>query len=148
MKPLIVLIVVFTLTLFGIKIFQGRWDLIFSGSLAMSMMLVLTAIGHMKFTRGMVMMMPSFLPYKKTLVYATGIFEIVAAVGLLIDSYRHLTAIALIIFFILILPANIYGAIRKVNIEKGSYNGPGPGYLWFRIPMQLFFIGWVWYFCL
>jgi len=48
--------------------------------------------------------------------------------------------------FILILPANVYAAINKIDYEKGNYSGNGLKYLWFRIPLQIFFIEWVWYF--
>jgi len=50
---------------------------------------------------------------------------------------------ALILFFILILPANILAALKKVDYQKGTNDGPGAGYLWFRIPLQIFFIAWV-----
>jgi uncharacterized membrane protein len=43
------------------------------------------------------------------------------SVGLLIPQMRHVTAMLLIIFFVLILPANINAAIRKVNYQKGAY---------------------------
>ncbi|MEI9807832.1 MAG: hypothetical protein WDO16_08115 [Bacteroidota bacterium] len=52
----------------------------------------------------------------------------------------------LIIFFIIILPVNINAAIHKVNMEKANHTGNEVNYLWFRIPLQLLFILWVWYF--
>jgi uncharacterized membrane protein len=112
----------------------------------MSAMLLLTSIGHFKFGKGMSMMLPPFIPFRLAIVYLTGVIEAAAAGGLLVSATRHLTAILLIIFFILILPANIYAAIKKVDFEKGTYGGKGLQYLWFRVPLQLFFIAWVWYF--
>ena len=91
-------------------------------------------------------MLPRFIPLKKVFVYVTGLIEILAGVGLLIKPYRHTTSVLLIIFFILILPANVYAAINKIDYEKGNYSGNGLKYLWFRIPLQIFFIEWVWYF--
>lgn len=44
------------------------------------------------------------------------------------------------------LPANIIAAKQKINLEKASYDGPGLAYLWFRIPLQVLFIGWVLFF--
>ena len=82
------------------------------------------------------------------MVYFTGILELAAAPGLIIPQTRHIAAILLIIFFILLLPANIIAAKQKINIEKASYGGPGLSYLWFRIPLQLFFIVWVLYFAI
>jgi hypothetical protein len=43
-------------------------------------------------------------------------------------------------------PGNIKAAVNHIDYQKGTNNGPGPTYLWFRIPLQLFFIGWVCFF--
>lgn len=146
MKPLVVLLVTFSLALAGTKLFNSNWNYVFAGNLAMSAMLLFTAIGHFAFPKGMSMMIPKIIPCKTLLVYLTGIIEIAAAVGLLIPSLRHATAIMLIIFFVCILPANINAAINKVDFEKGTNHGSGLNYLWFRVPLQVLFIGWVWYF--
>lgn len=147
MKPLIVLTVVFGISCGVTALSAGHINLMLSGRIAMAAMLLLTAIGHFKFTDGMVMMMPPFIPAKKLMVLLTGFIEIVAAVALLTPLYP-LCGKLLIIFFLLILPANIYGAIKNVNLEKASYTGDGLKYLWFRIPLQALFIYWVWYFCI
>jgi uncharacterized membrane protein len=48
----------------------------------------------------------------------------------------------LIVFFILVLPANIAGSLKAVDFGGMNY---GPLYLLFRIPLQVFFIWWVWW---
>ena len=146
MKPLVVLISSFCISVLATKIFYHNWNWIFAGNAAMSSMLLFTAIGHFAFSKGMAMMMPGFIPFKKGVVFLTGLIEILAAIGLLLPAHRHLAAILLIIFFILILPANINAAVKKVDFQKGNYEGSGMNYLWFRVPLQLFFILWVWYF--
>ena len=90
-------------------------------------------------------MMPGFIPFKKGLVYFTGIVEIAAAIGLLIPGLKVLTAWLLILFFIVLLPANINAAIHHVDYQKGSFEGNGTNYLWFRVPLQLLFILWVYF---
>ena len=57
--------------------------------------------------------------------------------------YSKWTSIALILFFLAILPANIIGSFKRVELG-GMENGPV--YLYFRIPLQLLFIGWAYYF--
>jgi len=109
-------------------------------------MLLLTAFGLFKFEKGMEAMLPAIIPYKKVVVFSTGIIEIAAAIGLLIPQLKQVTAWLLIIFFILILPANISAALRRIDYQKGTPEGPGTSYLWFRIPLQLFFIAWVYFF--
>lgn len=145
MKPLIVLLSVFVVSLFGIKIFNGNYDFALSGRIAMSVMLVFTAIAHFVFTKGMAMMLPDFIPHKILIVYLTGIIEVAAAIGLFLPNFVVVTAWLLIIFFILILPANIYAAIKQIDYQKGSFSGNGLAYLWFRIPLQVLFILWVFF---
>jgi uncharacterized membrane protein len=142
MKPLIVLLVSFVIALLVMKLALNNFDLTLSGRIAMAVMLAFTAIGHFAFTKGMVMMIPDFIPFKKGLVYFTGAIEIAAAAGLLIPALQVLTAWLLILFFILLLPANISAAIRHVDYQKGTFEGSGVIYLWFRVPLQLLFILW------
>jgi uncharacterized membrane protein len=102
MKPLIVLLFTYLISLLATRMITGDYNFLLSGNIAMSVMLLFTAIGHFKYTKGMTLMMPAFIPYKKELVYFTGLVEIAAAIGLLISDLRHLTSVLLIIFFILI----------------------------------------------
>ena len=80
----------------------------------------------------MLEMMPDFLPYKRETVYLTGVLELLAVIGLLINKTAKLTAVMLIIFFVSILPANIIGSLKQVNLG-GMENGAM--YLLFRIPL-------------
>ena len=142
MKPLIVLLSVFAISLAINKTFRGNYECALSGRIAMSAMLLFTAIGHFAFTKGMSMMLPDFIPFKTETVYLTGIIEIAAAIGLFIPNFRIVTAWLLIAFFILILPANIYAAIKHIDFQKGTFDGHALTYLWFRIPLQILFIVW------
>lgn len=142
MKPLIVLLSVFIISLLITKVFKNGFDIALSGRIAMSAMLVFTAIGHFAFNKGMTMMLPDFIPFKAEVVYLTGIIEIAAAIGLFIPSLRIVTAWFLIAFFVLILPANIHAAIKQIDYQKGTFEGNGLIYLWFRVPLQLLFIAW------
>ena len=146
MLPLFVLLGTFAITLLVTKYFTRAFDYSLSGRMAMSCMLVLTAIGHFAFTGGMAMMMPDFIPFKKELVYLTGLIEIAAAFGLLFFRLQRITAWLLIIFFVLILPANINAALRNLDYQTGSSAGHGVGYLWFRVPLQVLFIAWTYFF--
>jgi len=145
MKPLVLLLIVFGASCLAAFI-SGKPDYYFCGRLALTVMLVFTSIAHFKFTRGMVMMLPNAVPYKKVVVYVTGILEILAGIGLLIQQARHPVAWLIILFFALLLPANIYAAKNKVDMERAEFTGYGISYLWFRVPLQLFFIAWVYYF--
>jgi len=114
-----------------------------SARIAMSVMLAVTGIAHFTFTKGMEMMLPDFVPFKTALVHFTGVLELIAAIGILVPKYQRVVGRSTILFFILIIPANIYACIKGVHIENATYGGDGLAYLWYRIPLQGIFILWV-----
>jgi len=146
MKPLVVLVVIFILASIISKMATDNWNFIFSGNLAMFVMLCFTAMGHFMFTKGMTMMMPGFIPFKKELVYFTGVAEVFLGLALFFPQFRYMSGIMLVAFFVLMLPANINAAIKHIDFEKATYDGSGLQYLFFRVPLQLFFIGWLFFF--
>ncbi|MDR6404187.1 MULTISPECIES: DoxX family protein [Chryseobacterium] len=147
MKLLTILFATFILALFATKLFQGSWNLLFSGNLGMAVFIIFTGLSHFKFQKGMAMMIPDFIPFKMFWVYFTGLVEIAAGIGLMIPSIRETTAILLIIFYVLVFVANINSSKQNINIFKADYTGPGMNYLYKqRIPMQIILIAWTWYF--
>jgi uncharacterized membrane protein len=148
MKPLFVLIIVFALSLAIGKATTGSWHLVMAGNIAMCCMLCFTALGHFKFTKGMVAMIPDRIPFRKALVYFTGMAELLLGVVLLFPAGRYAAGIILIILFLAMLPANINAANHHIDFESGNASGKGLRYLWFRIPLQLFFLAWVLYFAI
>lgn len=146
MKPLIVLLLAFTVSFMIMKQIFGKYRFSSAGRIAMSAMLLFTAIGHFAFNKGMAMMLPEFLPYKTGIVYITGFLEVVMAVGLLLPQYRTVTGWTLILFLLLVLPANLYAAVYQVDYQNATFDGPGLHYLWFRIPLQLLLIVWAYAF--
>ena len=148
MKPLIVLLTAFVVTLLIIFLISHQWGFMLAGNIGMAVMLVFAAIGHFVFKEGMSKMLPEKVPFRQTIILVTGFLEILFGIGLIIEPLRGIVAWILIVFFTLILPSNIYAATQRLNIEKGTYDGQGPKYLWFRIPLQLFFIVWIAYFSL
>ena len=96
MKPFIVLLVTFVIALIVTKITSGHYKAALSERVALSIMLLFTALAHFAFTKGMAMMIPSFVPYKTEVVYLTGIIEIIAAIGLHIPKFKEATGWLLI----------------------------------------------------
>ncbi len=143
MKPLLVLFVSFAIALLVIRLTSGQWNLPLAGRMAMACMLLFTAVGHFIFTDGMAAMVPDLVPNKNGIVLITGGLEVLFALGLLLPKFRFHTAWLLILFFLLVIPSNIKAAIENINYQTGEFNGPGVAYLWFRIPLQIFFIAWV-----
>ncbi len=145
MGPEITLICVFILSLIVIKIKRNQFEFALAARIGMSAMLIVTGIAHFVFIKGMVMMLPAFVPFRIFIVYLTGIIELIFAITLLTPKYKVKTAWLLIGFFILIIPANIYAAVHQINLETASNDGDGINYLWYRIPLQIVFIYWVYF---
>jgi uncharacterized membrane protein len=139
----ITLLGTFLMALVILRISWKRFEPALSARIGMAAMLTLTGIAHFFFTKGMVMMLPAFVPMKTMIIYLTGVLELIAAIGLLMPKYQVRTAWGLIVFLILLLPANVYAAVQHVNLEAATYDGAGPQYLWYRIPLQILFIAWV-----
>ncbi len=113
----------------------------------MAAFIIFTGWAHFKFQKGMAMMIPEPVPGKIFWVYFTGVLEIAAGIGLMIPSMRELTAVLLIVFFLLVFIANINSSRKNINIFKADFTGPGMAYLYKeRIPMQIILIAWTWYF--
>lgn len=146
MKPLLILLVTFGMALTATYFISPPADGQLVGNIALATMLVFTGVAHFPFRAGMVQMLPSWLPAKNAWVLGTGLLEIAAGGGLLLPALRPLTAGCLLVFFALILPANIRAARLHLNYQRGTPDGPGLRYLWFRVPLQLFFMAWTWYF--
>jgi uncharacterized membrane protein len=113
------------------------------GRISLAVFFVFTGMSHIFMPEALAEMLPATTPLRLEIIYATGLVQIVGAVGLLLPRLERFAAIGLILFLLGVLPANIYSAINFV--EFGSHEA-GPIYLLARIPFQLFLIGWAYYF--
>jgi len=107
----------------------------------LALMLLFTASAHFNSMRhDLVRMLPLAIPHAMAVIYFTGACEIAGGIGLLIPATRLAAAIALIVFFLAILPANIRAAKKGVEL-RGKPATP----LAVRIPMQAVFIALTWW---
>jgi uncharacterized membrane protein len=74
------------------------------------------------------------------MVTLTGICEILGAVGLLVPRTRRIAAVALIVFLLAVLPANVYAAQAGVLLRGAPATPIVP-----RVAIQLLFIGLLWW---
>ena len=146
--PEAILPIVLIISLIIFKLTRKEYEFALSARIAMAMMLLTAGIAHFVYTQGMALMIPQIIPYKTEIVYATGVLEIIGAAALLIPGFQKTIGWLLIVFFVLILPANIYAAWEHVNMKASDFSGSGVSYLWYRIPLQLVFIGWVYFSCI
>ena len=88
-------------------------------------------------------MMPDVLPAHRALVYLSGIAEIAGGLGLILPATRRLAAWGLVLLFVAVFPANVNMAINDLSL--GSTTVPTWA-LWARLPLQLVFIAWAYWF--
>ena len=97
------------------------------------------ASGHFAMTSDLVEMLPSWVPERTLVIYATGVLEILIAFGLFSEQWRRSAGLAAAALFVLFLPANVYAALNYTGIGQHE---SGPGYLWMRVPLQFFLFAW------
>lgn len=113
------------------------------GRIGIAQVFGFTAIGHFVKTAEMTQMLPLSVPMRVPLIWLTGVFELLAAIAILIPTLSRYTGIALCVFLLLVLPSNVYAAFQRVDFGG---HGAGPTYLLVRVPLQLFLIGWIYWF--
>lgn len=122
----------------GIEIFS-TWQV--STRFALFVMFLFTASSHFTKTKeDFIKMMPSIFPYPRQIVFVTGIFEILGAIGIIIPSLRSIAGVCLIILLAAIFPANYNADKNKILINQKL---PAP--LWLRLPIQIVFIILLWW---
>jgi uncharacterized membrane protein len=142
MAPLIVLVVMVLLARLSgqLGVAQLR-DWAAATRVGLAVMLCFTAAAHFTSMRpDMVAMVPPGVPNPEFMVTFTGICEILGAVGLLVPRTRRIAALALIVFLIAVLPANIHAAQAGVTLGGAPATPIVP-----RVALQALFIGLLWW---
>ena len=112
-----------------------------SACYALAVMFVFTGIAHFnKLKHDLARMVPAMFPRPLLLVYFTGVLEFTGAVGLLMPRFRSLAGICLIALLVVMFPANVNAAMKGTMLA-GKPATP----LWLRVPMQVLFIGLLWW---
>jgi uncharacterized membrane protein len=122
----------------GVSTFATWHD---SARYALAVMFVFTAIAHFnKMKYDLARMIPAYFSRPLLIVYLTGVLELLGAAGLLLPKFRALAGICLIALLIGMFIANIKAALQGVTL-RGKAATP----LWLRAPMQILFIGLLWW---
>jgi uncharacterized membrane protein len=87
--------------------------------------------------------MPPFLPFKKQLIYISGVMEAVAGGMMLVPEFTALGAQLILVILVLVYPANIYLALSPAAQRA---TGATPLLSWIRLPFQLLFAAWAYWF--
>jgi uncharacterized membrane protein len=142
MAPLFVLVVSFLLLrglgLLGIRRLSSWRE---AGLIAVVITFLFTGATHFTgMKQDYAAMLPGPLSGNSGIIYLTGALQIAGAIGLLISRTRRLAGICLVLLLLAMFPGNVYAAVNEV-----PFRGEPPTPLWLRTPIQLFFIGMVWW---
>jgi uncharacterized membrane protein len=112
-----------------------------AGLFAVAIMFLFTGATHFtSMKHDYAAMLPGPLSGNLGIIYLTGTLQIVGAVGLLVPRTRRLAGVCLVLLLLAMFPGNVYAAVNEV-----PFRGEAPTPLWLRTPIQLFFIGMVWW---
>jgi uncharacterized membrane protein len=120
-----------------------EFDLHNGAAIGLTLLFVLTAVGHFTDTDSMAQMLPSWVPARIGIIHLTGVFEFVIAAGFLFRRFRRVTGCIAATMLVLFFPANIYAAIY--HVPQGGHAW-GPVYLLIRAPLQLIILLWIYWF--
>jgi uncharacterized membrane protein len=116
-----------------------------AGQLAIALVFAFTGLGHFIKQDEMMAMLPPSLPARRIAVLLSGVVELIFAVTVMIPTYSKITGIAICVFLVLVMPVNVYSALKRVSFGG---HGAGPKYLWVRIPLQFLLIAWTYWFAI
>lgn len=125
--------------------FTGVWPYAdsWSGALrfALAAMFVFTAVSHFhpRTRPELIRMVPATLPAPELLVSATGVLEVLGAIGLLVPQTLRVAAYGLMALLVAMFPANVHAARAGLMIA-----GHRATALFWRLPLQLFWIMALW----
>jgi uncharacterized membrane protein len=112
-----------------------------SARYALAVMFLFTGMAHFnKMKHDLARMVPQIFPYPLAIIYVTGVLEFLGAAGLALPKFHFAAGICLIVLLIAMFPANVKAASEELLLR-----GKPATQLWLRLPMQLLFIGLLWW---
>lgn len=85
--------------------------------------------------------LPAWLPSPLMMVYASGVFEALGGLGLLLPATRVAAAIGLIVLLAAVFPANV--EMLRLAEARGA-SALFVAACWLRLPLQPLLMWWVW----
>jgi uncharacterized membrane protein len=96
-------------------------------------------VAHLALPDGFLPIVPTWVPWPRETVVATGICEIAGSIGLLTRRFRGLAGVMLALYAVAVFPANIKHAMEDVQLppipDSWWYHGP-------RLALQPVLVWW------
>jgi uncharacterized membrane protein len=97
-------------------------------------------LGHFVAPAFFAAIVPPWVPWSLAVVYVSGVFELLGAIGVLIYKYRSKAGIGLFLLTLAVTPANVYMWLNPENFADISEN-----FLSFRLVFQIFLLWCIWW---
>ena len=107
---------------------------------ALGLVLLVTGTDHFLSPSGFEAIVPRWLGSPTFWVAASGVAELLVAVGLIVRPTRRLAAIGAVVLFVVVFPANVQMALDSGDGTPGWTHVPWVA--WARLPLQLPLIAW------
>ena len=134
MIPLVVQLVATLVSLFVVS-----WR--DAARIGMAALFIFTGVSHSsRLKHDMAAMIPPPFTGQLWAIYVTGLVELGGAAGLLAAPLRRMAAWTLIALLVAMFPANVYAALRSMKL-----GGRAATPLVYRTPLQIFWIGTLWW---
>jgi uncharacterized membrane protein len=113
------------------------------GPYFVSALFIASGIVHFRNPRVYEQIVPPYLPAHRALVYISGFFELLGAVGVLVPKSRAAAGFGLIALLVAVFPANVYMATDADKFAKLV-----PAWVsYLRLPLQPIAIWWIYNTC-
>jgi uncharacterized membrane protein/plastocyanin len=111
-----------------------------SARIGFGLAFAIASLTHLLTPTPFVQHIPTWVPGRLELVYATGVLEMLGGTALVFwPRYKREIAVLLTLYLMAVFPGNIYVAIANIDVQ-GQPEGIYP---WIRLPFQALFIWWV-----
>jgi uncharacterized membrane protein len=108
----------------------------------LALFFVAAGVTHFTNPEFFVAIVPPALPAPLTLVYVSGVFEILGGLAVLWPATRAAAGVGLVLLLLAVYPANLYMAFAP---ERFVAQGTPLWALYARLPVQFVFIAWAWW---
>jgi uncharacterized membrane protein len=145
MRNIVLILLLLIAPFFGLAPFGVPESL--RGRIGITCVFLFTGFGHFLRAGPMAALIPPRVPerWRLSIIYVSGVFELAGALAVLISAWSKTIGVLLCVFLVLVLPANVDSAIRRV-----PFGGHGAGliYLLVRIPLQAVLVAWIYWFAI
>ena len=97
-------------------------------------------IAHFLSTEMFVRIVPPYIPFPRAVVYVSGVFELLGAVGICIPRWRQRAGNGLIALTLCVTPANVY-----MWMNPQLFPTMREALLFWRLPMQVVLLALIWW---